>query len=118
MGRYDLGMSEAEFWATSPRVYRALLDRQREVRRAEQDAANLRAGVIAAAVSNVFGGKKGGGSFSAKDFFRFDQQTQPRPRDSKVPLQVQEQAAIQQGWMNWLKSVRAVEEQKALVAGK
>lgn len=117
MGRSDLGLSEPEFWALTPRLYRALLDRQRERVRAENDAANLRAGVIAAAVSNVFGGKKNGGAFSAKDFFNFDvQRTVASPRDSKAPKPPEAQAAIEAGWHAWMSVATAAAKRKGLTA--
>ncbi len=117
MGRSDLGLSEPEFWSLTPRLYRALVDQQRTRTRATEDAANLRAGVIAAAVSNVFGGKKGGGSFAAKDFFRFDQQGSPATRrDANTPLPPEEQAQVEQAWLNWATAAKAAAVRKGLVA--
>ncbi len=93
------------------------MDRTRARTRATEDAANLRAGVIAAAVSNVFGGKKGGGAFAAKDFFRFDQQGSPAlRRDANTPLPPAEQAAVEQAWLNWATAAKAAAERKGLAA--
>lgn len=117
MGRADLGLSEAEFWALSPRTYRALLDRQRERTRRAEDAANIRAGVIAAAVLNSAGGKKNGGSFTAKDFFRFDQQMASRPRPSNEPLPPAEQTAVEAGWLAWASAATAAAARKGLPVG-
>ena len=63
VGRYDLGLTEEEFWGLTPRQYRALLDRHEEA----QEWQDYRAGVIAATVVNMLKAK-GGKTYKPTDF--------------------------------------------------
>lgn len=112
MGRIDLGLSESEFWDLTPRQFRALLDRQREIRERIEQRADLRAGVIASVIANSAGGKRGGGSFKATDFFRFPPVGRPiaSARPEKMP-----QKMVEQLWINWSKAAGAQVPQELLV---
>jgi hypothetical protein len=55
---------------------------------------DYRAGVIAAAIGNSQGGKKGGGAFKPSDYFKFD----PPKRVGSIPG---DRNAITAGWDTW-----------------
>lgn len=68
--------------------------------------------MIASAVMNAVGGKKSGGSFAPKDFFRFPAigQQSAAPTDRRKA-----QAAIEAGWRAWAEGARAVGRRKGMV---
>jgi hypothetical protein len=53
MGRYDLGLTDREFWTLTLRDFDALVDRREASLRFE----NLRSAVICCVVANLFRGK-------------------------------------------------------------
>lgn len=53
-GRYDLGLTDADFWALTPRQYAELMERRRE----DLHRQDLRIGVLCALVANLLGGDK------------------------------------------------------------
>ncbi len=103
MARIDLGLSENEFWELTPRQYRALLDRQRENRDWAEQRADMRAGVIAAAMFNSQGGIKGK-AVRPDTFFRFDPIGKA---DAPARTQKQNQAAVEAGWIAWSRAAGA-----------
>lgn len=114
MGRIDLGLSLVDFWALTPREYRAMLDRQRENRERAEQRADLRAGVVAAAIGNAMGGKRDKTAFKPSDYFTF-------PAIGKTPAQakapVRNQAAVEAGWIAWSKAAGAVVPDWVKVSG-
>ena len=62
-GRYDLGLSEEEFWHLTPRELMALQERHEEA----QEWQDYRAGVVAAAIVNMLK-TKGGKTYKPQDF--------------------------------------------------
>lgn len=61
----DLGLREEEFRRLSPRALVRMLRREGQLRKQRREAANLRAGLVAAVLMNIHGGKAEPG-----DFFR------------------------------------------------
>jgi hypothetical protein len=108
VGRVDLGLSEPEFWALSPRTYRAMLDRKRAHEDRAETSANLRAGVIASAVLNSVGGKKNGGQFTARDFFHFE----PTPTSGGTTPSADQQKLIEGSWLQWAERARTIQAKK------
>lgn len=74
----ELGLSWAEFWSLTPRIYRALSDRVLDRER----RSDHRFGVVAATAANLMGGKKGGGQFQPADFFPSLASAPQAPRSS------------------------------------
>lgn len=114
MARIDLGLAESEFWELTPRQYRALIDRQRENRERAEQRADMRAGVIAAAMFNAQGGIKGK-AVKADTFFRLE------PIGKTEPVQPRQwskgrQAIIESQWMAWA-GAQGVRAPAGLVTG-
>lgn len=81
-----------------------MIDHYRTNRDRAEQRADLRAGVIASAVLNSVGGKKHGGQFAPKDFFRFDPVGKPEPSGGQQKMP---QKMIEQLWVNWSRSAGA-----------
>jgi hypothetical protein len=64
IGRYELGLSEADFWRLTMRQFDALRKLAQDV----QDRADIRAGLIAATIANCTPFKEAR-SFTPADFF-------------------------------------------------
>lgn len=70
IARVELGLSEADFWRSSPRGILRLLDRKRELTEFERTLDDLRFGKVLALIANLFAkapvGRKG---YEPSDFF-------------------------------------------------
>ena len=70
IGRVDLGLSEEDFWRSSPRGLLRLLDRKRELVGVERTLDDVRFGKVLALMANLFAKRKeGGGDWVPDDFF-------------------------------------------------
>lgn len=58
-------MALHEFWALTPKEFRALADRVAD----REKRSDARFGLVASVAANLMGGKRGGGSFTPADFF-------------------------------------------------
>lgn len=63
------GVPDDLYWHLTPADTRVLIEELGERRKADQDAANLRAGVVAATIANIWR-KKGSRAIRPQDFFR------------------------------------------------
>ena len=63
VGRYDLGLTEEEFWHLTPRQFAALMERHEEA----QEWEDYRAGVVACTIVNMLK-TKGGKTYKPEDF--------------------------------------------------
>lgn len=64
IGKYDLHLSDKEFWSLTLREFSALCDR----RAIEVERADFRSSVLCSLVANAWFKKQSGGKFSYKDF--------------------------------------------------
>lgn len=87
----DLGLSQAELRALSPARLLALLERRRELEKIRHDAANLRAGLVAATIANAFRSK--GPPVKPSDFFQTDD-----PQEGSDYMTPEETAAALEYW--------------------
>lgn len=101
--RYDLKLTNKQFWDLTPKEFRKLSDRYVNA----QDILDIRSGVIAASVSNAMSKKDNGEAFSAKDFFpdavrRIQRQSGKTSEDRRVQS-TEEQIVAMQTWMTVFK---------------
>ena len=85
VGRYDLRLSEDEFWHLTPRQFMALKERHE----ADQEWKNFRAGVIASTIANALR-SKGSKTYKPEDFM---------PKKRKQKQTWQEQKAVVENYM-------------------
>lgn len=76
VGRYDLGLTEEEFWGLTPRQYVALLERHEEAMEWE----DYRMGVIASTIVNMLKAK-GGKTFKPEDFMPTKRRKKQTPEE-------------------------------------
>ena len=70
IGRVELGLSEVDFWRSSPRELLRLLDRKRELVGFERTLDDWRFGKVLALIANLFATPKTGGKgYEPSDFF-------------------------------------------------
>ena len=100
-GKFDLGLSDEEFWGMTPKEFRVLGDR------ADYQTALLdyRAGVVASVIANTQGKKSTGDPFTVEDFFpgvlkRLGSSSGSITDEPiKKPQTVEEQIDAMQSWM-------------------
>ncbi len=88
LGRVDLGLSEEEFWRSSPRAVQLLMDRKLELVEGEQMLDDLRFGKVLALIANIFARSKGSKAYQPSDFFTNLPDIKPREQT------VEEQIAV------------------------
>jgi hypothetical protein len=89
IGRFDLGLSEEEFWALTPRKFRALLKR---LNRRERENEWLNARIIATIYNVNLDPKKRTKPYQAEDFMRTEKK---KPDASKFKNKLMEQTQSQ-----------------------
>ena len=83
MGRFDLGLSEEELWNLTLPEFNALVERKRE----QDERADLRAGIVAAVIANVFRGK-GTRAYQPYDFMPTLRRHEPKRQTWQQQLAV------------------------------
>ena len=70
IGRVDLGLSEEEFWRSTPRGIVRFLERKRELTESERTLDDLRFGKVLALIANLFAKRAvGAKAYEPRDFF-------------------------------------------------
>jgi hypothetical protein len=116
VGRYDLRLAEAAFWALTPREYRALADRHAEYGRTE----DRRIGELAALVASVAGSKKPNGQpWLPEDIFpSLKTGTAPTTRPA-APVRAggdddKHYDVVSGGWVAWAEQARQAAERRGM----